>query len=158
MQTRGFKLSVATLLITKEVYLCGNFSLNIVGFWGGWWWFFGFFFFLINSKIEINTVLEIITILRYVKAVEGRTIPKTNYFLGIDNGFVRYLGIYNGFVSSSFCNGKGFHGERKKEIAYNFRLSPFSTVLVHTCWHMQGVWLYQYLRVNAHLQAWGNTC
>lgn len=49
-----------------------------------------FWFFNINSKININTVLEIIAIFRYVKAVEGRTILKTNYFMGGDYGFVRY--------------------------------------------------------------------
>lgn len=56
----------------------------------GFFLLFCFGFFNINSKIDINTVLEIIAIFRYVKAVEGRTILKTNYFMGGDYGLVRY--------------------------------------------------------------------
>lgn len=48
--------------------------------------------------------MDIITIFRYVKAVEGRTIPKTDYFQGGDNEF----------VSCSYRNGKGFHGKRRR--------------------------------------------
>lgn len=101
-----------------------------------------FFFFLINGEIEINTVWEI-TIFRYVKAVEGRLIPKRNYYLEGENGLFSHGCCW-------FWNGKRFHeGKKGKEFAY-IRLLPFSMLLVRMCWHVQWVCI--------GIREWVHTC
>lgn len=80
MQTKCFKFSVATLSQKKSIRW--KFPINIVVVSYilfvdlSFLLLFYFGIFNVNSKIDINTILEIITIFRYVKAVEGRTILK----------------------------------------------------------------------------------
>lgn len=52
--------------------------------------FFFCLFLLVNTRIQISNVWKIITIFRYLKAVERNIIPKRNYSLEGENGLLSH--------------------------------------------------------------------